>query len=817
MKSMKAKRMLAIIVLVILVFGWVLTIWGIPGTSVKPIKNKIQLGLDIKGGVYVVLKANNTDQYSDSKLAELMDQTKSVVENRVDQMGLSNPNVAVEGKDRIRVELPGVTDANEAIEQIGKTAQLKFTMADQRFVLDGGAVKDAKSGTSQEGKGYVVNLEFDKKGAKAFEDATALALKNTVEPNVDKSLCEDGQDVKSDQILIWLDNRIISHPSVNEVISGGKCEISGNFTQKEASNLAALIRGGSLPLEMEEIQSSSQTAQIGMNAFNNSVKAGIIGIIIIFVLMLIAYGIMGVAADLSLALFVFMILGGMAMMGSVLTLSGIAGIIVTIGMAVDANVIIFTRIREEINVGKSIRVAVQQGYKRALPAVIDSQVTTLIAAVILYQIGTSAVKGFAWTLMVGTICSVITGALISQIFLNVIAGSRRLATNKFFGMKEDGTAAFQVKRQFKFVDHRKIWYSISICIIAVGLVFFLVRGFNYGIDFTGGTMLEFDTGKQVSVRQIDKVMERHDINTRQMQVTYSGDHKEQVTIKTNESLGKDARQVIIDDMQKTFHLDDDAVLASEHFGASVGKELKKNALKSILLAAIGMLIYIRLRFRKWKFGAAALLGVVHDVLVMMAFYAIFRITVNNPFIAAVLTVFGYSINDTIVIFDRIRENLHLVRRGNVIGILNTSINQTLSRSLMTSITTLIVMVPLVILGGSAIREFVVPLMIGVAAGTLSSIFVCTPLYYEMSKGEHRSRYERERLRQERKKRKALEEADDPYAEQRLARAEEREKQAEKQRQQEELERQQERKISAEDTAHAHGSRKKSRRERKNGQ
>lgn len=745
MKKTRANKVLAIVITVIIVCGWFLMLEGIPGTM-KPLKDKINLGLDIKGGVYVVLEAQNVGKYSDEKLADLMEQTKSVVENRVDQMGLANPNVSVEGKDRIRVELPGVSDANDAIDQIGRTAQLKFTMADQSFVLDGSSVKDATSGQSNEtGKGgYVVNLEFDKNGTQAFADATQKALEGKVTPNVTKDMCEDGQDVEANQILIWLDNKVISHPAVNEVISGGKCEISGNFTQEEASNLAALIRGGSLPLELEEIQSSSQTAQIGMDALHGSIVAGIIGLIIIFVMMMVFYRAMGLAADIALSLYLFLILGGMALMGSVLTLPGIAGLILTIGMAVDGNVIIFTRIKEEISSGKSVRVAVQAGYKRAMSSIIDSQVTTLIAAVILYQLGTSSVKGFAWTLMIGTICSIITAALITQVYLNLMAGSRFWARPSFFGIRKDGSMTMEIKRQFHFIKHRKVFYAISLIVIIAGLVTVGVRGMNYGIDFTGGTMLQFNTGKHISTSQVDQVMKRHDINLKQMQVVYSGGQKEEVMIRTNESLNKNERQTIIDDFKSTFHLKNSDVLASEHFGASVGKELKTNAVKALAIAAVGMLIYIRLRFRKWKFGAAALLGVLHDVLVMIAFYAIFRVTVNNPFIAAILTVVGYSINDTIVIFDRVRENMHYMRQGSTAEILDTSINQTLSRSIMTSLTTLVVMIPLFIMSSSAIREFTLPLMVGIITGAYSSIFICSPLFYQMSQRSRKDQYEKRR-------------------------------------------------------------------------
>jgi len=744
----RTKQILAVVVIIAIAFSWMLLLKGIPG-KVGPLKDKIELGLDIKGGVYVVLQADTN--LKGEKLSKLMEQTKAVIENRVDQMGLKNPNVSIEGGDRIRVELPGAENSDEAIKAIGKTAQLKFVMADQSFVLDGSSVKKATSDTASDGGGYAVNVEFNSAGAKAFEEATKKALSGEVNSTMGSMKTEDGSKVKGGQIVIMLDNEIISHPNVKSVISGGKCEISGSFTQDEASELAALIRGGSLPVKLTEISASSQTAQIGMNMLTKSIVAGIIGSIIILLIMLFGYRIMGVAADIALALYIALVLIIMAAMGSVLTLSGIAGIILSIGMAVDANVIIFTRIREEIERGKTIRVATQTGFKRAMSTIIDSQVTTLIAAVIMYQIGTSSVRGFAWTLMIGIIVSIFTAVVVTQLFMSLISGSRKFAVNKYFGLSEDGVTMMKLKRQFHFIKHRKVYYIISICVISAGLIFAGARGLNYGIDFTGGTMLHYDLGHQVSTQQVKDVMARHNVNLGQMQVIFSGDKNNEVIIKTNEDLSSQERASINKDIEKTFNITESDVLATEHFGASVGKELKMNALKSIGLAALGMLIYIRLRFRKWKFGASALLGVLHDVMIVFAAYAIFGITVNNPFIAAILTVVGYSINDTIVIFDRVRENLRFIKKGGTAEILDLSINQTLSRSIMTSLTTFVVMIPLFIMTSSAIREFVLPLMIGVGTGCLSSIFICSPLYYEMSThGKDAERHERELARARRK-------------------------------------------------------------------
>lgn len=735
--NQKLKKVLAVLVILLTAFGWYVTIFGL-GDVMEPTKDKIKLGLDIKGGVYVVMEAQTDDmKLSDEELTELMNQTQAVIEERVNQMGLAEPVVTVEGRNRIRVELPGAEDAEEAIEQIGKTAQLQFALADGTIVLDGGNVKDATTGTAEEG-GYAVNLEFDSEGSDKFAEATKTAYSGTVTSAV--------EGVQNNAIMILLDNQIISAPSVNEPITGGKCEITGNFTQDEAKNLAALIRGGSLPVELVEVTSSVQTAKIGFNALEQSIIAGFIGLALIFIIMLVAYRLMGLAADLALMLYVVIILNVMALMGSVLTLPGIAGIILSIGMAVDANVVIFSRIREEICDGKSVRLAVHTGFKRAMSTVMDSQVTTFIAAIILYQIGTSTVKGFAWTLMIGILASLLTAVLITRLYMNIMCESKAFSSKGLYGIRKNGKATFQIDRQLHFVKHRKIFYCVTVGIMIIGLVFGLVRGLNYGIDFTGGTMLQVDMGKQVSVKEIEQSLKEYNLDP---EIIYSGENNEEVVIRTIKALDSDQRAEVLGTLKSDFGFTDKDVISQELFGPSIGKELRNNAIKAILLSALCMLIYIRLRFSEWKFGGAALLGVLNDVLLVIAFYAIFHVQVNNPFIAGILTVVGYSINDTIVVFDRIRENLKYSRRGGTEELIDRSITQTLGRSLMTSFTTLIVMIPMFIMTGEAVREFTLPLMVGVLVGAASSITICSPLYYEFAQRGQGSKY----LRETRKKNK----------------------------------------------------------------
>ena len=726
--SFRVRKVLAIIVLVIIAGGWVLTLAGIG--PVSPLKDRMKLGLDVKGGVYVVMEAK-TDLSGD-ELRKTMEQTQAVIEERVNEMGLAEPTVTIEGEKRIRVELPGAENAEEAIDQIGKTAQLQFALADGTIVLDGGNIKDAQSGRDNDSAGYAVQLQFDSEGTDLFADASTKAFNGEVTSAV--------EGVGDKAIMIILDGSIISEPNVNEPITQGQCSITGHFTQEEAANLAALIRGGALPVELEEINSSVQSAKIGYNALEMSVYAGLIGLGIILLLMLFAYRGLGIAADIALLLYIIIVLNVMSAMGSVLTLPGIAGIILSVGMAVDSNVVIFSRIREELMLGRTVRVASETGFKRAMTTVIDSQVTTLIAAVILYEVGTSAVKGFAFTFMLGIIVSIFTAVAITQLYVGLFAQSNKFATKKFFGIKADGTASFHIKGVIPFLSKKKIYYCVSIGIIIIGLIFGVARGLNYGIDFTGGTMIQMDMGKQVKITQVEKAIKSYKLDP---EIIYSGEGNKEIVIRTIKSLDNDKRAEVIQTINDEFGTTDKDVIAQELFGPSVGKELRNNAILAIAIAALCMLVYIRIRFRQWKFGGAALLGVVHDVLIVISFYAIFHITVNNPFIAAILTVVGYSINDTIVIFDRIRENIRYMKKGTLVETIDRSITQTLGRSLMTSATTLIVMIPMLLMAGDAIREFILPLMVGVLVGAYSSICVCSPLYYEFGTHDRSSEYERQ--------------------------------------------------------------------------
>lgn len=746
------RKILALFIILCVIFGWLVTVTGVG--PITPLKDRMSLGLDIKGGVYVIMEADAKDikNMSDDELRQAMEQTQTVIENRINANGLGEPTITIEGQNRIRVEIPEVEDPEEAIELIGKTAKLEFILADGTLVLEGSNVKKAEAARDDQSTGYAVNLQFDREGADKFGEATTKAYNGEVTSTVD--------GVGSGAIAIVLDGQIISAPNVNEPILGGSCTITGDFDQEEAQLLAAQINGGALPIGLNEVTSSVQSATIGYNALEMSVIGGLIGLAIILLLMLFVYRGLGLCADIALLLYVVLILNIMASMGTVLTLPGIAGIIISIGMAVDANVVIFSRIREEIVLGRTVRVATETGSKRAMTTVIDSQVTTLIAAVILYEIGTSAVKGFAYTFMVGIIVSIFTAVFITQLYVKLMAGSDRFAKKSFFGIKEDNSATFHLTKTIQFMDKRKIFYCISAGILILGLGFGVIRGLNYGIDFTGGTMIQLDMGKQVKISQVDKAIDKFDLDP---QIIYAGEDNDQIVIRTIQSLDKAGRAEVIEAINDEFGIKgNDNVVAQEYFGPSVGKELRNNAILAIIISAICMMIYIRIRFRQWTFGGAAMLGVLHDVLIVISFYAIFGITVDNPFIAGILTVVGYSINDTIVIFDRIRENIRYMKRGTLKETIDQSITQTLGRSLMTSLTTIIVMVPIVIIAGESIREFVFPLMVGVLAGTYSSICVCSPVFFELGKRGRTSEYQRQIKEAEKKAKKKAKKEGKPY-------------------------------------------------------
>ena len=723
--SSKLKKILAILIMIVVLVGWYVSIFGVG--SFNSVKELLKFGLDINGGVYVVMEAE-TDLTGDA-LTETMEQTKEIINRRVNGLGIAESNVSIEGDKRIRIELPGVENAEEAIAAVGMTAQLKFLLADGTLVFTGEEVSDARVDTDPENGGRLITLTFTDEGTRKFTEASRKAFSGQV--------TSTNEGINDRAIMIMLDQTIVTAPVVQEVINTSRCNITNpnGFSFEEASTIAALIRGGALPVQLNEITTSVQTATIGADALQKSIIAGAIGLILIFLIMVLMYNVLGLMADIALALYVLIVVWAMVAMGAVLTLPGIAAIILSIGMAVDANVIIFSRIKEEIAKGKTTRIAVSEGFRQSIKSVLDAQVTTLIAAIVLYLVGSTIVKGFAITLMIGIVASIFTAVVVTQILVSLLAESGKFYDKKYYGVNADGTPKSFIKKEFVFIKKRKLFYAISVAFIVIGLAAGLIRGFNYGIDFTGGTMIQLDMGKTVDTEELKDSIKSFELNPT---VVLAGDNREQVIIRTVKALENDERREVVAQIGEKYGITEENILASEQFGPTVGDELKGNAIRSIVIAAICMLIYIIIRFKTWKYGVSAVVGLAHDVLVMLAVYGLFNIIINNPFIAAILTVVGYSINDTIVIFDRIRENRELYKKNSLEANLDLSINQTLNRSVMTSITTLLAMVPLLIMVSSSIREFVIPLMIGVLVGTFSSVFLTSPVLYELSKNEERT-------------------------------------------------------------------------------
>ncbi|MDR1293161.1 MAG: protein translocase subunit SecD [Clostridiales Family XIII bacterium] len=838
------KKVVAVAVTALIVVIWAATLYGVG--PIGPISKDIKLGLDIKGGVYVVMEAQ-TDESDPQALERLMQQTQSVIENRVNEMGLSEPIVTIEGDNRIRVELPGAEDADEAIETIGKTAQLRFLLADGSDALSGADIEDSGVDRAQNSARYVVTLEFSAAGQQKFLEATTTAYNRTLpaesvmqpitdaEPSgsaiettpdaiaetatpaaaettsdtaaeapADDASAETATDaatettsdaaaetspdaiaatddsnvlryrdqagniltnpngfaINNDQIIIVLDNEIISAPSVNSGPIDSRSAIIEEFTMQEATDLSMLIRGGALPVELKDVESSAIGASIGMGALEDSVKGGIIGIILVLVFMFVMYRIFGLAANLALLLYIPLVLWWLVVSKAVLTLPGIAGIVLSIGMAVDANVIIISRIREEVGNGKTIRVAQRDGMKKALSAVLDSQITTIIAALVLYQLGTGPVRGFAFTLASGIVIGLVTAIFVANIYTQNFIESPLLKKPFLLGIKE-GEADSHTRFHFNYIKHRKKFYIATLVILVVGIGMGFYHGHNngnvfgnIGIDFSGGTRLQIDMEKAVPDSSINETLVANGIDDAEI-VRYTpqgGDSDDGVIIKTTKSLNADERQEFLDNFLSEYGLTDENVDFFEQFGPSIGRMLTDKAIQAVLWASLFMLIYISFRF-KWRYGVASIIAVFHDVAILFAMYGLFNITINNPFIAAVLTVVGYSINDTIVIFDRIRENFGLLSgRVPLTELLDTSINQTLVRSLMTGMSTILAIIPLIIFGGDTIREFVVPLLIGIVAGACSSIFIASPIYYELTKigggGEGVAGYRRSRSKYE---------------------------------------------------------------------
>ena len=651
----------------------------------------IPLGLDLSGGVSITYQV-----VDENPSAEDMSDTIYKLQKRVDSYS-TEASVYQVGDDRITVEIPGVQDANQILEDLGNPGSLEFQMPDGTVFMTGDMVADAQAATQTDtygNKEYVVALKLTDEGAKIFGEVTS--------ENIGKNL------------PIVYDGETISYPRVQTAITGGEAQITGMADFEEAETLATQIRIGSLSLQLSELESSVVGAQLGSQAISTSLKAGAIGLAIVMVFMIIMYAVPGIAASLALAIYTTLVIATLYLFEITLTLPGIAGIILGIGMAVDANVIVFARVREEIATGKSVQTSMKIGFQKAMSAILDGNITTLIASVVLMALGSGTVKGFAYTLMIGIILSLFTAMVVTRYILYSLY-ALGLKSEKLYGRAKE-------RKSIDFIGKKAVFFTISGIIIAAGLISMGVhsategKALNYGLDFMGGTSTTADFGKDMTIEDIEndivpyveKVTGDSDVQATKVEGTT------QVTIKTR-TLSLDERQELEDTLAENCDVDA-STITSQSISSTISGEMRSDALKAVIVSCIFMLLYIWFRFKDIRFAASAILALVHDVLVVITVYALVRISVGSTFIACVLTIVGYSINDTIVIFDRIRENLAL-KTGKQTAedlreIANKSLTQTLSRSINTSITTFIMVVMLYILGVASIRDFSLPLMAG---------------------------------------------------------------------------------------------------------
>ncbi len=668
--------------------------------------NDIKLGLDLAGGVSITYQAKE-----ENPSAEDMSDTIYKLQQRVQNYS-TEAEVYQEGSNRINVDIPGVSDANAILEELGKPGSLIFVDEAGQTILNGNQVATAKPVITDENgiKKYMVDLTFTDDGKTVFADATTK--------NVGK------------RIAIIYDGKIYSNPVVNEPITQGQCQISGMTSYEEAETLASTIRIGSLSLELEELRSNVVGAKLGQEAISTSLKAGAIGFGIVAVFMIIVYLVPGLAAVIALSLYVGLILILLSAFSVTLTLPGVAGIILSIGMAVDANVIIFTRIKEEIGLGKTVQSAIKSGFNKALSAIIDGNVTTLIAAGVLFWRGSGTVKGFASTLAIGIVLSMITALFITKFILNALF-NLGFQDPKFYGTKTD-------KKTIDFLGKRKIWFAVSLLVIVIGLGGLVVNKtqtgdvLNYSMEFKGGTSTNVTFNEDMSLEDISsKVVPVVENVTGDAQVqTQKVAGTNEVIIKTK-TLSVEERQNLDQAMVDNFGVEAEKITAESISGA-ISKEMKQDAFIAVIIATICMLLYIWFRFKDIKFAGSAVLALLHDVLVVLTFYSLLKWSVGSTFIACMLTIVGYSINATIVIFDRIRENLKVNSKMELSEIVNLSITQTFTRSINTSLTTFVMVFVLFILGVSSIREFALPLMVGIVCGTYSSVCITGSLWYVMT-------------------------------------------------------------------------------------
>jgi SecD/SecF fusion protein len=721
----------------IVAFLLILVLAGsIMGTTTQNILKSLKLGLDLQGGfevLYQVEPAKKGQKIDSAAMAA----TAQALDRRVNVLGVSEPSIQIEGNNRILVQLAGVTDQNQARKILSTEANLTFRDANDKLMMDGSDLVQggAKQTFDQNGKPSVT---LKLKSANKFSQVTKQIL----------------SEAPNNFLVIWLDYKkgesfkteatkknpkYLSAPTVNQVFTQNSVSIVGNFSVQEAQTLASLLNAGALPVQLKEIYSTSVGAKFGQQALQDTVIAGIIGIVIIYLFMLLYYRFPGFIAVVSLSIYIFLVLLIYQWMNAVLTLTGIAALILGVGMAVDANIITYERIKEEIKVGKSIKSAFQAGEKNAFTAILDSNLNTILTAAVLFYFGTSSVKGFATMLILSVVLSFLTAVYGSRLLLGLWVNSRFLNKRQgWFGVKpseihslEENVDTLDLKTKFDkidFVKHRKTFFTLSGSLLTIGLILLLVFRLNLAIDFTSGTMVQVLSNKSVTTQQVSSSLAK--LHLKADDITLEGKNNDIGTARLKGVLTKNQIANLKTAFKKEYGSEPNVSTVSP----IIGKELAQNAIYALLIASVIIIVYVTLRFELYM-ALAAIIAMLHDAFFMVAIFSITRLEVDLNFIAAVLTIVGYSIHDTIVTFDRIRENMHKKKRiktfKDITDIVNISIHQTLTRSLNTVLMVLITVVAMLVFGSPAIRNFSIALLVGLLVGVYSSIFIAASLWVVM--------------------------------------------------------------------------------------
>ena len=741
----KNKAIIGLLIFVLALAGSAyMAVFGV-GADKSGSASSIKLGLDLAGGVSITYQVVGDEKPDKEDMSDTIYKLQQRVENYS-----TEAQVYQEGDDRINIEIPGVSDANAILQELGQPGSLYFIaqtdsagnqnyyqvgygiddngsiiaqyeltksieelQADGSIVLTGTDVAEAAAASRRDdmqNSEYVVQLTLTDAGTKSFADATTKAV------------------TSGESIAIYYDGEFVSVPNVISAITDGSAVITGQHSFEEAERLASTIRIGGLKLELQELRSNVVGAQLGSDAIESSLIAAAVGFALVVVFMIAVYYVPGIAASLALCLYTALMVILLDAFEITLTLPGIAGIILSIGMAVDANVIIFARIREELATGKTVQSAVKIGFSKALSAILDGNITTLIAALVLGIKGTGSIRGFAQTLALGIILSMFTALVITKFILNALY-ALGVQSPKAYGTAKE-------KNALNILSKKNLFFALSAVVIVAGFVVMGINhsakgsALNYSLEFVGGTSTTLTLNRDMTIEEIDSEIVPFienitgDGNVQTTKVAGSN----QIIIKTR-TLDVAEREAFANVMVNNFGVDASSITA-ETISATVSSEMKTDAIVAIAVATLCMLVYIWFRFKDIRFGASAVIALLHDVLVVLAFYAAARVSVGNTFIACMLTIVGYSINATIVIFDRIRENMSdMGRKDKLEDVVNRSISQTLSRSVFTSMTTFFMVAALEVFGVSSIREFALPLMAGIICGTYSSICLAGAFWY----------------------------------------------------------------------------------------